>query len=169
MNNKIKLTASTMILLCILSYLWLFYSVYSAKIKMDKDFEQFSQKIEEIVNANVNANANADIERDVSPIPYDYLGEFILTHYCDCLICTGTAKGSRTASGTKPKQGRTIACDGKTLKMGDIVYIDTIGLRVCEDRGGAIKGNKIDVFVADHNQAVNMGVKKAKVYKLLWL
>ena len=107
------------------------------------------------------------IERDISPIPYDYLGEYILTHYCDCPICTGTPKGSRTASGTKPKEGRTIACDGKTLKMGDIVYIETIGLRVCEDRGGAIKGNKIDVFVADHNRAVNMGIKKARVYKLL--
>ena len=109
------------------------------------------------------------VERGISPIPYDDLGIYTISHYCDCPICTGTQKGSRTASGIKPKEGRTIACDGKTLKMGDIVYIETIGLRVCEDRGGAIKGNRIDVYVKEHNGALSMGIKKARVYKLLWL
>ena len=106
------------------------------------------------------------IERNVSPIPYDDLGIYTISHYCDCPICTGTQKGSRTASGTKPKEGRTIACDGKTLKMGDIVYIETIGLRICEDRGGAIKDNRIDLFISDHEKAKKLGIKKARVYKL---
>lgn len=106
------------------------------------------------------------VERDISPIPYDDLGIYTISHYCDCPICTGTSKGSRTASGTKPKEGRTIACDGKMLKMGDIVYIETIGLRVCEDRGGAIKGNRIDLYVKEHSKALSMGIKKARVYKL---
>ena len=107
------------------------------------------------------------VERDISPIPYDDLGIYTISHYCDCSICTGTAKGSRTASGVKPKDGRTIACDGKILKMGDVVYIETIGLRVCEDRGGAINGNRIDLFTSDHEKAKKLGIKKVKVYKLL--
>ena len=107
------------------------------------------------------------VEHNVSPIPYDDLGLYTISHYCDCPICTGTAKGSRTASGVKPKDGRTIACDGKILKMGDVVYIETIGLRVCEDRGGAIKDNRIDLFISDHEKAKKLGIKKVKVYKLL--
>lgn len=107
------------------------------------------------------------VERDISPIPYDDLGIYTISHYCDCPICTGTQKGSRTASGTKPKENRTIACDGKILKMGDVVYIETIGLRVCEDRGGAIKDNRIDLFISDHEKAKKLGIKKVKVYKLL--
>lgn len=163
MNNKIKLMAAIMILFCILSYSWLFYSVYSTKIKMDKDFEQFNQKFEEIVNANANAN----IERNISPIPYDDLGIYTISHYCDCPICTKTPKGSKTASGTKPKEGRTIACDGKTLKMGDIVYIDGYGVYECQDRGSAITNGRIDIFVSDHEKAKKLGIKKVRVYKLL--
>ena len=63
------------------------------------------------------------VERDISPIPYKELGEYTISFYCDCPICTKTAKGSKTATGTKPKEERTIACDGEILKMGDIVYI----------------------------------------------
>lgn len=106
------------------------------------------------------------IENDVSPISYDYIGEFTLSHYCDCPICTGTAKGSRTASGVKPKEGLTIACDGKYLKMGDIVFIENYGVRMCQDKGGNIKNKRIDVFYENHQKAKNMGIKKAKVYKL---
>lgn len=106
------------------------------------------------------------VERDISPIPYDYLGVYTISHYCDCPICTKTAKGSKTATGTKPKEGRTIACDGNTLKMGDIVYIETIGVRVCEDRGSAIKGKRIDVYMNDHDIANKMGIRKVNVYRI---
>ena len=106
------------------------------------------------------------IERDVSLIPYDYLGEYTITHYCDCSICTGTPKGSRTASGTKPKEGRTIACDGKILKMGDIVYIENYGTRICEDKGSAITNGRIDIYYNSHEKALKKGIKKARVYKI---
>lgn len=106
------------------------------------------------------------IERDISPIPYKELGEYTISFYCDCPICTKTAKGSKTATGIKPKEGRTIACDGNTLKMGDIMYIETIGVRVCEDRGGAIKNHRIDVYMDDHDIANKMGIRKVNVYKI---
>lgn len=106
------------------------------------------------------------VERDISPIPYKELGEYIISFYCDCLICTKTAKGSKTATGAKPKEGKTIACDGNTLKMGDIVYIETIGVRTCEDKGSAIKGNKIDVYMDDHDIANKMGIRKVNVYRI---
>ena len=106
------------------------------------------------------------VERDISPIPYKELGEYTITFYCDCPICTKTAKGSKTATGTKPKEGRTIACDANTLKMGDIVYIETVGIRTCEDKGSAIKGNRIDVYIDDHDIANKMGIRKVNVYKI---
>lgn len=106
------------------------------------------------------------VERDISPIPYKELGEYTISFYCDCPICTKTAKGSKTATGTKPKEGKTIACDGNTLKMGDIAYIETIGVRVCEDKGDAIKGNRIDVYMNDHDIANKIGIRKVNVYKI---
>lgn len=106
------------------------------------------------------------VERDISPIPYKELGEYTISFYCDCPICTKTAKGSKTATGTKPKEGRTIACDGKTLKMGDIVYIETIGVRICEDKGSAIKQGRIDVYMDDHDIANKIGIRKVNVYRI---
>lgn len=106
------------------------------------------------------------VERDISPIPYKELGKYTISFYCDCPICTKTAKGSKTATVTKPKEGRTVACDGKILKMGDIVYIESVGVRVCQDRGSAIYGKRIDVYMDNHDIANKMGIRKVNVYKI---
>ena len=106
------------------------------------------------------------VERDISPIPYKELGEYTISFYCDCPICTKTAKGSKTATGTKPKEGKTIACDGKILKMGDIVYIESVGVRVCQDRGNAIYSKRIDVYMDNHDIANKMGIRKVNVYRI---
>lgn len=106
------------------------------------------------------------VERDISPIPYKELGEYTISFYCDCPICTKTVKGSKTATGTKPKEGTTIACDGNILKMGDIVYIESVGVRICEDKGSSITKGRIDVYMDDHDIASKMGIRKVNVYRI---
>ena len=46
-----------------------------------------------------------------------YLGKYKLTAYCGCKKCSGKW-GTRTASGKKAKQGRTIAVDKRKIKLG---------------------------------------------------
>lgn len=118
-----------------------------------RTLEEFEQKPKEI-----------EVQQEIKP-KYEYIGVYKITHYCDCEVCTLTPKGSKTATGKKPVEGVTIACDGKILKMGDVVYIEGYGERVCQDKGGAIKHKKIDVFVSSHSKAKNMGIKVRKVYK----
>ena len=79
-----------------------------------------------------------------------------ITAYCPCSKCCGKSTG-RTASGTKATAGRTIAAPsnfafGTKLNIGGHVY-------TVEDRGGAIKGNKIDIFVSSHQEALQWGVR----------
>ena len=45
-----------------------------------------------------------------------------------------------------------------------VLYIEGIGLRIAEDTGGDIKGNRLDVFVDSKEEAIQKGVKKAKVH-----
>lgn len=72
-----------------------------------------------------------------------------------------------TSSGTKAKEGRTIAVDPKVIPIGSVVYIEGIGIRTAEDTGSAIKGNRIDIFMNDVDRAIQFGVKKnVKVYVL---
>jgi 3D (Asp-Asp-Asp) domain-containing protein len=67
-----------------------------------------------------------------------------------------------TASGTRVKEGRTIACP-PSLKFGTKLNIDKIGIRVCEDRGGAIKSGHLDLYMDSLNEALDFGRKKLSV------
>lgn len=75
-----------------------------------------------------------------------------LTFYSLDYASTGKRPGDDgygiTASGTKVKEGRTIACP-KSIASGTWVDIDGYGLRRCEDTGSAINGKKIDIYVAN--------------------
>lgn len=81
---------------------------------------------------------------------------FKVTAYCSCSKCCGKRTG-RTASGTKATAGRTIAAP-KNFKFGTKLKINGKEYTV-EDRGGAIKGNRIDIFVGSHSAALRWGVR----------
>ena len=94
-----------------------------------------------------------------------YLGKYKLTAYCGCKKCSGKW-GTRTASGKKAKQGRTIAVDRKKIKLGTKVKING-KTYVAEDVGGGVKGKHIDVFFKSHKQTKKFGKKTGvKVYKV---
>ena len=67
--------------------------------------------------------------------------------------------GTRTASGTRVTEGRTIAVDPSVIPIGWWVYIEGVGFRRAEDTGGAIKGHKIDVYYDSLRAALNFGRK----------
>jgi uncharacterized protein YabE (DUF348 family)/3D (Asp-Asp-Asp) domain-containing protein len=70
--------------------------------------------------------------------------------------------GTRTASGTRVTEGRTIAVDKNVIPLGWWVYIEGLGFRRAEDTGGAIKGNKIDVYYESLSAANNFGRKTGR-------
>ena len=57
-----------------------------------------------------------------------------------------TATGNRTATGTIPHWG-TVAVDSSVIPLGSTVYIQGLGVFHAEDTGGAVVGNRVDVFV----------------------
>ena len=95
---------------------------------------------------------------------YEYLGKFTLTAYCSCSRCCGKWASGNTASGKKAEANHTIATDPKVIPLGTEVVINK-KIYVAEDTGGAIKGNRIDVFFDSHSDALDFGRQKAKVYK----
>lgn len=92
-----------------------------------------------------------------------YLGNFKLTYYCPNSCCCGEYANGKTATGTQTVQGRTIAVDPSVIPYGSEVIIGN-RVYVAEDCGGAIKGNRIDIFMNNHEDATNMGVGYADVY-----
>lgn len=88
--------------------------------------------------------------------------EYKITFYCPCEKCCGKWAGGNTASGTKPTASRTVAAP-KSFAFGTQIRIDGLGHYVVEDRGGAIKGNRLDVFVDSHAEALRLGVMHKEV------
>lgn len=97
--------------------------------------------------------------------------------YCKCRKCCGwhrnwygrpvdNAGGGRkrvglTADGTMARRG-TIAAPS-SYPFGTTMYVEGYGYGVVEDRGGAIQGDRIDLFFTTHRQAIKWGRKKVVV------
>lgn len=67
-----------------------------------------------------------------------------------------------TASGARVREGLTAACPPE-IPFGTRVHIAGVGERVCLDRGGAIKGRRLDVYIADRSEALRFGRRKLEV------
>ena len=78
--------------------------------------------------------------------------------------------GTRTASGTtvrrNPSGYSTLAVDPRVIPLGTKVYVEGYGYAIAEDTGGAIKGNKIDVYMNTVAECYNWGVRNVNVYIL---
>ena len=91
----------------------------------------------------------------------------LATAYCSCASCCAPYDDGITAMGTEVEEGRTIAGPPE-WPLGTKVYIEGMGVYTVEDRGGAIKGNRIDVFMDCHNRALQFGRRRERVWILEW-
>lgn len=82
-------------------------------------------------------------------------GTFLCTAYCTEQyphIC-GEGHGI-TASGQPIQAGVTVAADQSIFPYGTVLYIEGIGIRIVQDKGGAVQGNHLDVAVGTHENAL---------------
>lgn len=83
--------------------------------------------------------------------------------------------GGYTKMGTKVREG-VIAVDPNVIPLGSKVFITGYDspllpaggfVATAEDTGGAIKGNRVDVYInANHNQLLQFGKQNVKIYVL---
>ena len=71
--------------------------------------------------------------------------------------------GGRTATGTQARVG-AIAVDPSVIPLGSSVYVEGYGFATAEDTGGAIKGNKVDLYMDTESQCRSWGIRTVKVY-----
>lgn len=90
-----------------------------------------------------------------------------VTHYDCCVACCGKDDGI-TASGEQATPGVTVAVDPDVIQLGSDVLVDygdgEIHYYRADDIGAAIKGNRIDLCVESHEEALMLGRRTATVY-----
>ena len=89
-----------------------------------------------------------------------YVGNWTISFYCPCEACCGEWATGCTASGVAATEWHTVATD--QFEFGTELYIEGLGYFTVEDRG--VSGEWLDVFVADHQQALDLGLQHREVY-----
>ena len=89
-----------------------------------------------------------------------------VTAYCNCYQCTGKHPGDKyygvTATGTKAGKG-TVAADFSVLSPGTCLSIPEYGEGIVSDKGGSIKGNRLDIWFSSHSEALKWGRRTVRV------
>ena len=134
------------------------------KTKSDKAFERLlmiigiALLIAFLLGALAGAGINNAIRNKNTAEAHELwidLGPFTCVAYDACTDCCGKTDGI-TKTGTKATAGRTVAVDPEVIPLGSTLLIDGQEY-IAEDIGGAIKGNKIDIFHNSHAEALEYG------------
>ncbi|QUG39893.1 DUF348 domain-containing protein [Psychrobacillus sp. INOP01] len=110
-----------------------------------------------VVTASVSRGANSSAAPSGGK-------EFYATATAYTAYCNGCS--GITATGVNLKSNpnlKVIAVDPSVIPLGSKVWVEGYGYAVAGDTGGAIKGNKIDLFMPSKSQAYDFGRKKVLV------
>ncbi|MEG2985674.1 MAG: SH3 domain-containing protein [Peptostreptococcaceae bacterium] len=110
-----------------------------------------------VSNTNENTNTEDTSKEESTPVNNNNTGRLMTVN------ASAYAGHSITATGTTPKWG-TIAVDPSVIPYGTKVYIPKFDMVfTAEDCGGAIKGNKIDIFMNSEADCNNFGRQNIEI------
>ncbi|RDU36519.1 peptidoglycan-binding protein [Neobacillus piezotolerans] len=90
--------------------------------------------------------------------------ELVVTATAYTASCNGCSGITATGINLKTNPGaKVISVDPSVIPLGSKVHVEGYGYAVAGDTGGAIKGNRIDVFIPSHDEALKWGNKSVKV------
>lgn len=156
------------------------------EVQLKITYEDGVEKAREVVGEKVlKKSTNEIIEKGTAKLlvtsrggePRRYKDVIIMeaSAYTDDYESTGKNPGDKyfgiTRSGTKVRPG-VVAVDPRVIPLGSKLYIESMdrtasyGNASAEDTGGAIKGNKIDLFFESRQEALRFGRRNVKVYIL---
>ncbi|XQY91164.1 LysM peptidoglycan-binding domain-containing protein [Metabacillus sp. HB246100] len=127
----------------------------------DKQIEDDSKNVSTVAQASTEVKTASTGQASESKSTAKELTVTATAYTASCEGCSGT-----TAIGINllenPNQ-KVIAVDPNVIPLGSTVHVEGYGEAVAGDTGGAIKGNKIDLFMPSKSDAINFGRKEVKV------
>ncbi|HFL3653831.1 TPA: 3D domain-containing protein [Clostridioides difficile] len=135
--------------------------------------------IKHVINKDVLVNpktfvSTKNIEipdtKNLEDLKLEDLGSFIATAYCPCEKCceqwASSPENKITSIGVGAYQGNTVAVDPNIIPYGTKIYVEGIGVLIATDCGGAIKGNRLDIYYSTHDECDKFGKQTVKVFKV---
>jgi len=122
---------------------------------------------QEINNLQVSVSELAEANCFILPSTSRSLGIFEVTAYCPCEKCCGKWSDGHTANNHKIQVGDRFCAAPSQFSFGVVLKIPGYGTVPVWDRGGSIKGKKLDVFFPTHQEALNWGRQKLEIWEIL--
>ncbi|WP_445683208.1 3D domain-containing protein [Solibacillus sp. FSL K6-1523] len=127
--------------------------------------ENEPEKQEEIIVTVNNPPPAVEVKEEVEPPEPDVDSkEMVVTATAYTAYCTGCSGTTAYGIDLRANPNRkVIAVDPRVIPLGTKVWVEGYGEAIAGDTGGAIKGNKIDVFIPSYDNAMAWGVKTVKL------
>ncbi|MGI8386429.1 LysM peptidoglycan-binding domain-containing protein [Robertmurraya sp. P23] len=116
-----------------------------------------------LIYEDINTTKTAITENSMMPEAQESK-EIIVEATAYTASCEGCSGITSTGINLKENpSAKIISVDPTIIPLGSKVYVEGYGEAIAGDTGGAIKGNRIDVFIPSQQDAINFGVKQLKV------
>lgn len=120
-------------------------------------------KVNQVLNVSADEIAAEDEEKSEKEEP-----EVVKTFKVTATAFTANCKGCSGVTSTginlkKNPDAKIIAVDPDVIPLGTKVWVEGYGEAIAADKGGSIKGNKIDVFMSSNKEATNWGRRTVTV------
>lgn len=135
-------------------------AINSTNIAIEKAINQISILEEELkTSSNMEiTDENNSLEKEPSINSSTTIENSKATY---SMVATAYTGGSLTAMGLRPVRDpngiSTIAVDPSIIPLGSKVYVEGYGIAIASDTGGAIKGNKIDIYMNSLSDCISFG------------
>ena len=94
---------------------------------------------------------------------YQYIGECTVTYYCCEPYAHTCGDGDGLTATGIPVTPGVVAVDPEVIPLGSTVIIDGQAY-LAADTGGAVRGSHVDIAVATHQEAEDLGTTTTKVW-----
>ncbi|WP_085508609.1 LysM peptidoglycan-binding and 3D domain-containing protein [Thalassobacillus devorans] len=122
--------------------------------------EQSSTEAEQ-TSTNEDATEQSSSEQASQSMEGQTINVSATAYTANCTGCSGVTYTGIDLNANPDK--KVIAVDPNVIPLGSEVYVEGYGRAVAGDIGGAIKGNKIDIFMPDRSDALEFGVQNVEV------
>ncbi len=129
--------------------------------RIEEELTLVKEPVDEVLLVGTKPNTTFEIGKktDVSNLNYSEKITMNASAY------TTEGYTGYTASGRVAEYG-VVAVDTKVIPLGTKLYIDGYGYAIAGDTGGAIKGNKVDLYMNTTKECLNFGRRNVTVYVL---
>lgn len=99
-----------------------------------------------------------------SDIKTEVIGEFKVSGYCKCSLCSQNKVKKDIMSDYK---GINVATNSNEIPFGTKIWIDGVGIRQTQPSGQKLTQNEVKIYFPTHEEVVNFGTQTIEILKIV--